>query len=285
MGSDGISANKKPLGPKAREVLASTWRRSPLRKKQSVEVRHHSHRTRPVCQTECSFVNDSAAVRETAAVLKLLRRGAVAGLLAGAAYAVWRFLASRAPDTGGCHLRGRARSPRPPRPVPNVARRPTPRSRPRADARAAAVGRAGRRRLPAVAPGQGEALERHLPRARRRQLRPHPRRALLRGRRRRHRRRPPRPQALTPPKTNCFRGDLPAPEDPALGFSGVVDRAHPGRGSTTPSVRPSRSRSRMWSSSRYSRPEHPSMHALLARRRSARSAARPGCAARGARRS
>ena len=45
VGLDGISANKKPLGPRAREWLASTWWRSPLRKKQSVEVRNHSHRT------------------------------------------------------------------------------------------------------------------------------------------------------------------------------------------------------------------------------------------------
>ena len=53
-----------------------------------------------------------------------------------------------------------------------------------------------RRRVPGEPPGEGEAHERHLPRARRRQLRPHPGRPLLRRRRRRHRRRPPRPEAL-----------------------------------------------------------------------------------------
>src|SRR3954451_23231390 len=38
-------------------------------------------------------------------MLKLMRRGAVLGLLAGAAYAAYRFLAARAPDTAGVTFR------------------------------------------------------------------------------------------------------------------------------------------------------------------------------------
>jgi len=59
-------------------------------------------------------------VRDNAAVLKLMRRGVIAGLIAGGAYAVWRFLASRTPDTGGVTFET---SPFPslPRPVPKVA--------------------------------------------------------------------------------------------------------------------------------------------------------------------
>jgi hypothetical protein len=63
-------------------------------------------------------------VREHDRVLKLLRRGAMAGLLAGGAYAAWRFLASRAPDTAGVTFET---SPFPglPRPVPKSTT-PTP---------------------------------------------------------------------------------------------------------------------------------------------------------------
>jgi hypothetical protein len=58
-------------------------------------------------------------MRENAAVLKLMRRGALLGLLAGAAFAVYRFLASRAPDTAGVTFQT---SPVPglPRPVPRI---------------------------------------------------------------------------------------------------------------------------------------------------------------------
>jgi hypothetical protein len=56
-------------------------------------------------------------VRETATVLKVLRRGVIAGLLAGGAYAAWRLLASRAPDTAGVTFRT-APFPAPPVPVP-----------------------------------------------------------------------------------------------------------------------------------------------------------------------
>jgi hypothetical protein len=63
------------------------------------------------------FVNDRPVMRETAAVLKLMRRGVLAGLLAGAAYGVWRFLASRAPDTGGVTFQSQP-FPAPPLPIP-----------------------------------------------------------------------------------------------------------------------------------------------------------------------
>lgn len=58
-------------------------------------------------------------MRENAAVLKLMRRGALLGLLAGAAFAVYRFIASRAPDTAGVTFQT---SPVPglPRPVPRI---------------------------------------------------------------------------------------------------------------------------------------------------------------------
>jgi hypothetical protein len=59
-------------------------------------------------------------MRENAAVLKLMRRGMLLGLLAGAAYAVVRFLAARSPDTAGVTFEA---SPVPglPRPVPRIA--------------------------------------------------------------------------------------------------------------------------------------------------------------------
>jgi hypothetical protein len=56
-------------------------------------------------------------MRETAPVLKLLRRGAVAGLIAGGAYALWRFLQSRSPDTAGVTFQTTT-VPGLPRPVP-----------------------------------------------------------------------------------------------------------------------------------------------------------------------
>ena len=53
-------------------------------------------------------------------MLKLMRRGAIAGLIAGGAYAIWRFMASRTPDTGGVTFEP---TPFPglPRPVPSTA--------------------------------------------------------------------------------------------------------------------------------------------------------------------
>ncbi len=66
-----------------------------------------------------SCVNVFAAlVRENAAVIKLLRRGAVAGLLGGIAVVVWRMIASRTPDTDGMTFTA-APFPSPPRPVPH----------------------------------------------------------------------------------------------------------------------------------------------------------------------
>jgi hypothetical protein len=56
-------------------------------------------------------------VRENAAVVKLLRRGAVLGLLAGVAYAAWRTLAPRTSDRGGLTFEPQP-FPSPPRPVP-----------------------------------------------------------------------------------------------------------------------------------------------------------------------
>lgn len=60
-------------------------------------------------------------MRENAAVLKLARRGALLGLFAAGAFAVWRFLASRAPDTAGVTFQSQP-FPAPPRPIPT----PTP---------------------------------------------------------------------------------------------------------------------------------------------------------------
>jgi hypothetical protein len=62
-------------------------------------------------------------VREDVAVLKLLRRGAIAGLIGGVAYAAWRFLAARAPDTNGVTFEP-APFPGIPRPIPRPAEPP-----------------------------------------------------------------------------------------------------------------------------------------------------------------
>jgi hypothetical protein len=53
------------------------------------------------------------------AVLKLLRRGALLGLLAGAAFAVYRALSSRSPDTAGVTFRTEPGTGLP-RPVPRI---------------------------------------------------------------------------------------------------------------------------------------------------------------------
>ena len=53
-----------------------------------------------------------------------MRRGAIAGAVAGLAFAAWKFLASRAPDTAGVTYEPQP-FPMPPRPVPP---RPVPRA-------------------------------------------------------------------------------------------------------------------------------------------------------------
>src|SRR5881396_1172756 len=109
------------------------------------------------------------AARENPSVGKNVRRVLGLGILAGAAYAVWRKTASRTPaPVGGWEPQP---FPFPPQPV--------------ADATIPWV-------EPAQPPGQGEAGERHLPRAGRRQLRPHPAGPLLPLGRSRRGRRPAR---------------------------------------------------------------------------------------------
>ena len=54
---------------------------------------------------------------ETHRVSPLLRRGAALGAVAGLAFAVWKFLASRAPDTGGVGYQPQP-FPMPPKPIP-----------------------------------------------------------------------------------------------------------------------------------------------------------------------
>jgi hypothetical protein len=90
---------------------------SPLRKEQTLDAQHLSHGLTSL-PGECAHVNVfGGAVRENAAVVKLLRRGAVLGLLAGIAYAAWRTLAPRTPDRGGPTFEPQP-FPSPPRPVP-----------------------------------------------------------------------------------------------------------------------------------------------------------------------
>ncbi len=79
-----------------------------------------------MCQAQrVPSTSSAAAVRENAAVVKLLRRGAVVGLLAGLAYLVWRTLAAHTPDTDGVTF-APAPFPSPPRPVPRAEHRPEP---------------------------------------------------------------------------------------------------------------------------------------------------------------
>ena len=58
-------------------------------------------------------------MRENAAVLKLMRRGAFLGLLAGVVYAAYRFLAARSPDAAGVTFQTSS-VPNLPRPVPRI---------------------------------------------------------------------------------------------------------------------------------------------------------------------
>ena len=63
----------------------------------------------------------SVLLRETATVKALVRRGAVVGAVAGLAYAAWKILAARAPDTAGVTYEPQP-FPMPPKPVPPKAR-------------------------------------------------------------------------------------------------------------------------------------------------------------------
>ena len=54
--------------------------------------------------------------------MRIVRRGALAGAVAGVGFAVWKYLAARTPDTGGVQYKAQP-FPMPPRPVPSI---PTP---------------------------------------------------------------------------------------------------------------------------------------------------------------
>ena len=54
--------------------------------------------------------------------MRIVRRGALAGAVAGVGFAVWKYLAARTPDTGGVQYQAQP-FPMPPRPVPPI---PTP---------------------------------------------------------------------------------------------------------------------------------------------------------------
>ena len=64
----------------------------------------------------------------------LIRRGAIVGVLAGVAFAVWKFLAKRTPATGGVTYQSQP-FPMPPRPIP--VQQPPPMADAGADATAA----------------------------------------------------------------------------------------------------------------------------------------------------
>ncbi len=67
---------------------------------------------------------------ENGPVIKLIRRGAIAGALAGLALAAWKFLAARSPDTAGVRYEPQPfpmpPRPIPPAPIPPAPARPTP---------------------------------------------------------------------------------------------------------------------------------------------------------------
>ena len=113
------------------------------------------------------------------------------GVLAAAGYAVVARATERAQGRHRRHLASRSPFPYPPRPH-TEAPSDAPRRRRAAAAAAArpAPGSSPTTARARVAPGEGEADERHLPRAGRRELRPHQRRPLLRSTPR-----PPRPTA------------------------------------------------------------------------------------------
>ena len=138
---------------------------------------------------------------------KAFKRAVFAGILAGLAYAVWRAIQARVPAPANDVAWETAPVPVPAGPAPGSDRheRTAPTAEPAPGDEPATVGRTGRRRLPGLASGQGEAVERHLPRARRRELRPHPRGPLLRRRGRGRERRPAQVAALTRAATVATR--------------------------------------------------------------------------------
>ena len=54
---------------------------------------------------------------ETGPVMRIVRRGALAGTLAGVGFAIWKYLSARTPDTAGVRYEPQP-FPMPPRPVP-----------------------------------------------------------------------------------------------------------------------------------------------------------------------
>jgi hypothetical protein len=54
----------------------------------------------------------------------LIRRGALVGVVAGVAFAAWKYLAQHAPDTGGVRYEPQP-FPMPPRPIPAPAPKPS----------------------------------------------------------------------------------------------------------------------------------------------------------------
>jgi hypothetical protein len=107
-------------------VTASTYVCSPLRKEQTLDTQFLSHGPTSLPGRRRGVNVFARAVRENAAVVKLLRRGALLGLLAGIGYAAWKTLAPRTPAPGGVTFEP-APFPSPPRPVPAArASVPTP---------------------------------------------------------------------------------------------------------------------------------------------------------------
>ena len=176
----GFSGNEKPPRPEGTRRRPRAPEGCPqLRKEEALGAQFLRHGPTivpggaPVESTHLPPIG----VRRIAAMARRaasVRSGSVS--LAGAAYAVWRGVRASRPRRPGVTWEPQ------PFPFPPAAGRDDPPpSGHAADARAdAPVGRRRRRRVPGIASGQGQAGERHLPRARRRELRPHRGRPLLR---------------------------------------------------------------------------------------------------------
>lgn len=100
---------------------------SPLRKEQTLDTQFLGHGPRSLPGGRRGVNVCAVTVRENAAVVKLLRRGALLGLLAGIGYAAWKTMAGRAPRTDGMSFEP-APFPSPPRPVPAAAPSVPPRT-------------------------------------------------------------------------------------------------------------------------------------------------------------